>query len=504
MAQAQTPSTPPHAGGLLRVAIDTDPNCLDPQQVGNNNSLNIGRQVTDSLTDQRPDTGEIVPWLAERWSVSADSRTFTFTLRDGASFSDGTPVDAEAVKANLSAIVGLGARAALASTYLAGLTDIGTPDSRTVVISFAQPNVQFLQATSTMSLGLLAKTTLAKSPEERCQGQLIGSGPFTISSFVHNQIVKLGRRADYDWPSSLGAHQGAAYLDEIDYRVIPEAGVRNGSLLSRQIDVNTSVLPQDEQVLLARHLPIIARANPGLVYGLYPNEKDPVLGDVLVRRAINKGINRPELQAILSRYQAPASSVLAKTTPLVSDLRQALAFDPQGARALLEQDGWIAGSDGVRVKNGQRLAFKLPYWQATPFLELVQQQLRAIGLDLQLNHITISQVTALQASGTMAIQFYNLTRADPDILRTVFDANGRNVNRRSPGAVDAILAQSSAALDPVQRAALIAQAATALIADGHAIPLVELSTVIATGIGVHGLHYEASSRLQFFDTWIEP
>jgi ABC-type transport system substrate-binding protein len=103
----------PRDGGVLRVAIDTDPQCLDPQQAGNNNSLNIGRQITDSLTDQRPDTGELVPWLATHWEVSEDNTAFTFHLREGATFSDGAPIDAAAVRADLEGIVKLGARASL-------------------------------------------------------------------------------------------------------------------------------------------------------------------------------------------------------------------------------------------------------------------------------------------------------------------------------------------------------------------------------------------------------
>ncbi|ALM87369.1 ABC transporter substrate-binding protein [Bordetella sp. N] len=493
----------PQAGGTLRVALDGDPQCVDPQQPGNNTALNIGRQITDSLTDQDPKTGAIVPWLATRWKVEDDSRSFTFVLREGVTFADGSPLDADAVRANLEGIVKLGARSSLGSTYLAGLDRVDTPDAHTVVIRFKDANAQFLQATSTMSLGLLSKATLAKSPEERCQGQVVGSGPFVLQSFVHNQAVKLKRRDDYAWGSSLAAHPGRAWLDGIEFRVIPESGVRTGSLVSRQIDVNTSVLPQDEKVLQAQGLPILARSNPGLVYSLYPQESLPIGGDIAVRRALVKGINRPELQTILSQYQRAATSLLAQTTPLYIDHTADLAYDPEGAIKLLDDAGWKPGADGIRVKNGQRLTIPLEYWQSVTYLELVQQQLRAIGIDLQLKKSVIGQVNAKRDSGQLALQFYNLTRADPDILRTVFLSSGRNVNFRQPAEVDDILARSATTLDTDTRRKLVDQAVTLLLRDGHAIPLVELATVGATGKNVHGLHYEASSRLQFFDTWIE-
>ncbi|CAM3473684.1 ABC transporter substrate-binding protein [Rouxiella silvae] len=496
----------PHAGGKLVIGIDTDPNCLDPQQVGNNNSLNIGRQLTDSLTDQDPATGKIVPWLATDWQVSDDNRRFTFTLRDGVTFSDGTAFTSQSVKENLQAIVAMGARASLASTYLKGLTEVDTPDAQHVTVVFAQPNAQFLQATSTMSLGFFASKTVQATVDARCQGELVGTGPFVLTTFVHNQKVDISRRSGYKWPSSLAQHQGDSYLDGIEYRVIPESGVRFGSLVSGQLDLNAGVTPQDEPLILAKNLPIIARTNPGLVYSLYPNQSMALMADKNVRQALNLAVDRAALQPILSRYQAPASSVLAKTTPLYQDVSSELKHDPRAAADLLQKDGWVLGADGIRVKDGKRLSFTLTFWQSAPFIELVQQQFKKVGIDMQLEKAPIGQVIARQSSGTQEAEFYNLTRSDPDVLRTVFDAGpgGRNVNKRTANEIDTSLQQSSQTLDTVKRQQLVTDAAKGLIADGDAIPLVELATVIATGSNVHGFRYDASSRFQLYDTWLAP
>lgn len=157
-------SGPPVSGGTLRVAFDGDITCADGQQVGNNSALNVSRQLTDSLTDQDPETGEIVPWLAESWDVSDDSTTFTFHLRDGVSFADGTEFNAQSVKDNFESIVDLGAKSSLGSTYLAGLDGIDTPDDNTVTVRFSEPNAQFLQASSTMTLGFYAPSTSRRPP----------------------------------------------------------------------------------------------------------------------------------------------------------------------------------------------------------------------------------------------------------------------------------------------------------------------------------------------------
>ena len=493
----------PVQGGVLKVALDGDPLCVDPQQAGNNTALNIGRQIVDSLTDQDPKTGAIVPWIATRWDVAADFRRFTFHLREGVTFADGAVLDAKAVKANFEQIVALGARSILGSTYLAGLQGIETPDSHTVVIEFKQPNAQFLQATSTMSLGLLSPATLAVAPADRCQGNLVGSGPFLLKTFVHNQRVQLQRRDDYGWGSSLAAHSGKAWLDGIDFVIIPESGVRLGSLLSGQIDVDTSVVPQNEKTLEAKDFPLLTRANPGVVFNLAPNEKSPLYSEPAVRQALNKAIDRNDLRSIISRFQKPATALLASSTPYYHDFSSLLVYDPQGARKLLDDAGWHLGNDGIRVRDGQRLVLRLDYWQSTPILELIQQQLRLVGIDLHLNKTTISQVTALIASGDISLTFLNLTRADPDVIRSVFQSPGYNVNGRDPSALDQILQESAATLDSGRRQALIDQASEVLLREGHAIPLIELVTVLAHGKQVRGLHYEASTRLQFLDTWLQ-
>ena len=493
----------PVSGGTLRVAFDADITCADGQQVGNNTALNVSRQLTDSLTDQDPATGKIVPWLAESWDVSDDSTTFTFHLRDGVHFTDGTPFTSQSVKDNFEGIVDLGAKSSLGATYLAGLTGIDTPDPRTVTVRFAEPDAQFLQASSTMTLGFYAPSTLAETPEQRCTGDLVGTGPFTLTDFSPAGGASLVRNDDYRWGSALAQHQGPAYLDGIDFTVVPESGVRNGSLASGQIDVDTAVQPQDEELLDQSGFPIVDRPNPGVNYSLFPNWKKGPFTDPRVRQAVNAAVNRDELTAVLSARQKPATSVLGSTTPGYTDQSDLLRHDPDTANRLLDEAGWTGrDSDGFRTKDGARLTAPVGYWQTAPFLELVQQQLRAVGVDLQLEKKTMAETSAAQQARTNDVEFYNLTRSDPDVLRTVFDAGGRNVNNRPAGHVDDLLGDSLATTDPAARARTVGDITAELVRDGNVIPLVELSGISATAPDVHGYRYEASSRLQLLDTWL--
>ncbi|NAZ88299.1 ABC transporter substrate-binding protein [Kineococcus indalonis] len=494
----------PRPGGDLRLAIQVDSGCIDPQQVGNNDALNIGRQLVDSLTVQDPASGEVRPWLARSWEVSPDATSFTFHLRSGATFSDGTPVDSAAVKANLDGIVALGAKAQLGSTYLAGYAGTQTPDPQTAVVTFSQPSAQFLQASSTMSLGLLSPATVAADPATRCDGStLVGSGPFTVGSYTRDTEVVLDKRAGYGWAPEGARHTGEAYLDSITYQVVPESSVRTGSLASDQVDATTGIASQDLAQFEGEGFWTERRANPGIPYNFFPNESRPLFSDARVRQALSKAVDRAEVASILNPGDVAVSSALSASTPLAPDDSALLAHDPDGAAALLEQAGWTEGADGIRTKDGQRLTFTVSFWQpVSAALELVQQQVREVGIDLQLKQSTVAEQNAQQASGDYDVLLYNLTRSDPDVLRTVFADTARDVNRRPHAAVDDALAAQAATLDPARRTELVAQASQQLLAEAHSIPLFELSTVIAASSKVHDLQFEGSSRLWFHDAWL--
>lgn len=503
---AQADAGPPRPGGTLVVAVSSDQGCADPQQVTSNDSIYALRQVVDSLTDQDPDTGEIVPWLATSWSSNADATAWTFTLRPGATFSDGVPVDAAAVKANFDRVPELGARGSLPKGYLAGYagTDVAGPTEFTV--RFDEPNVQFLQGTSTHSLGLLSPDSAAASDDERCAG-VIGSGPFTLERYVTDDVTVLAKRPGYDWGSALFTHPGEAYLDRAEFRVVPESGVRAGSLQAGEIDAIASVGQQDEAPLIAAGAELPARANPGIPFGITFNHDTPLGADPAVREALARGIDRDELVAAVYPSQTrPATSALASTTPSHADQTGHLGHDPARATAVLDAAGWLPGPDGIRAKGGQRLTVPLNFAQniatTKPALELVQQQLRRIGVDLQLVERQISETAVVQQNGDFVALWGNLTRADPDILRSNYWSGGNNFYRFPAGGPldDALVAQATA-VDPAERTRQAGEAQRLLAAGHHQIPVVELTTVLGVGPTAHDVAFDASSRIQLHGTW---
>jgi len=496
----------PRSGGTLTFAVSSDAKCVDPQQVGSNDAIYSARQLVDSLTDQDPTTGKIVPWLASSWEVSPDASTYTFHLRSGATFSDGSPVDAAAVKATFDAVPKLGARATLAQGYLAGVKQTVVVDPATVRIEFGKPNAQFLQASSTFSLGVVSTATTAKSPDERCTSSVVGSGPFVFSSYTPAESVVLTRRAGYAWGSSLWKKPGEAYLDKLVFRIVPESGVRTGGLQSGQLDGIAGVAPQDEEALASAGITIQSRANPGIVFNLGLNHARPLVQDPTVRQALRQGINRKELvDTVYPKANKPATSILAGSTPLYADQSSLLGFDADAAKKGLDAAGWVPGADGIRAKGGQKLQLVV-IWANNlvtnkPALELLQQQLKAIGVGLTLKEIPIAEFTAVQKAGDFDAAWGNLTRADPDLLRSQYSSAGPNFYHLPAGPLDALLAEQAATADPAKRADLVAQAQKLIVQNADLVPVVELTTVLGLSPKVHDLAFEASSRLQFHDTW---
>lgn len=501
-------ATTPKSGGTLTFAVGSDAGCVDPQQVGSNDTIYSLRQIVDSLTDQDPATGKVVPWLAQSWEISPDATAFTFHLRPGVTFSDGGHVNAQAVKDNFDAIPKLGALASLATGYLSGYLGTEVVDDLTATVRFKQPNAQFLQASSTFSLGLVSPASVAKTAQDRCATGVIGSGSFVLATYVRNQSITLTKRTGYAWGSSAWKKQGEAYLDQLVFKIVPEAGVRSGSLQSGQVDAIGSVGRADETALKAAGVNLQPRANPGVVFNLGLNNSRPVLQDPSVRRAILLAVNRQQIvDTVYPTGTQPATSILAHTTPGYSDQRANLAFDAAKAKSLLDGAGWLPGADGVRQKNGAKLSLTV-IWFANaatnqPALELIQQQLAEIGVQIVLKELPIAQVIQAQQAGDFDASWGNLTRADPDILRSQYSTALANYYRFPATALDDLLTQQAATGDAAKRQDLVNKAQQLIVTNAYVIPVVELETELGVSSKVHDLSFEASSRIQLHDTWKE-
>ncbi|WBL19528.1 ABC transporter substrate-binding protein [Citricoccus sp. NR2] len=497
----------PVHGGTLRVAVGSDAGCIDPQQVGNNDSIYSSRQLVDSLTDQDPETGEIVPWLAEGWEINEDATEFTFTLQEGATFSNGDPVDAEAVAANLDRGVELGARASLITSYLEGYSGTEIIDERTFTVTFDEPSAQFLQATSTHTLGILHPDSAAASDDERCTG-VIGSGPFVLENYSPNEGSTFTAREDYDWGSSVWENTGAPYVDGIEFSIVPESGVRAGSLQSGQVDLIGNIAPQDAAQLTGVGAQLLDRTNPGIAMGLRLNHDHEFLSDPLVREAITRGIDREEIVDVTQVEGTPtATSVLSSTTPGYTDVSEALEGDDETVESLLAEAGFEQDSEGYWKRDGKRLSFEILWFNVaasnSATVELIQQQLAGHGIEVTLQEGQVADWQNKLNEGDYDANLSNITRADPDILRSEYHTDLKNQSRLEASELDELLDAQASEGDEEARNEIVADAQRTIVENYRLVPVYDLTTVLAAGENVHGVHFDSGSRIHLSNTWIE-
>lgn len=482
-------------------AIKEDAGCIDPQQTSVTTALNVGRQLTDSLLDQDAETGEIVPWLAESWEVSDDLTSYTFTLRDDVTFSDDTPLTSEVVAANFDAIIELGGAASLAAAYLEGYTGTEVVSDTEFTVSFDTPNVAFLQGATTMSLGILSEASATATAEERCAAP-IGSGPFVLDSYVANDSIVIDRREGYDWPSELRGHEGEAYLETITFPIITEASVRTGGLTSGEYDVIQDLPYIDEARYTTDEYTLYAKANPGVPNGFVVNTEQGLMGDETVRQAITMGVDREQINVIAGSVSGSApTSVLTSSTPGFTDLGDTLAYDPEGAAELLEADGWELGSDGIYERDGETLTVTVTAFYAQDVLEAAQQQLREVGIDLQLNMVTAGDFFGVIASGDYEMLGAGLTRTDPDVLRVLLSVDSPSRwGIVDDAELEALLQEQRETADADARQEIVDEIQQIVAERAYVIPTLETVQLHASRAGVEGIAFDSASRLNLYDT----
>ncbi|BDZ51416.1 hypothetical protein GCM10025867_36570 [Frondihabitans sucicola] len=323
---------------------------------------------------------------------------------------------------------------------------------------------------------------------------------------MQDQKIVLVRRAGYDWGSTVRGNTGEAYLTKITFLVIPEAAARIGALQSGQVDAiaypssnNISEVSSSSNVFTA--------ASAGVVYTLYPNVTNPLLAQLPVRQAIQRSIDRQEIKKVtLDATGTAATSIVSHTFPSYTNLSSQLTDSSKAVTSILTKAGWAKGSDGIWAKDGTRLSVDLQYSSPNyeQLFELIQQQLKANGIELTLKQLTAAQVTANQASGNWGLTYGNLTRPDPDVFLSSFTATYSNfITKDVDPALVKLIDDQSAEADSAERSADSKKIQKLIVSDGLGFPIEEATSVIATKKTVHGVRFTAPWWAIFGAAWIE-
>ena len=498
----------PVAGGTLQWALANDPLSMSPWGGGSgNDQLYVTRQIFDTLTEQDPSTGQILPFLASKWSVNADATQFTFTLRSGVTFSNGSALTAQVVADNFSEIVKAGAAASWVAGDFVGYAGTTVAGPLTFTVKFARPDGPFIQQLS--GVDIVAESTLKIPYDDWGTGKgVIGSGPFVLQSYTPSQSVILTRRAGYDWGPSDRANRGAAYLSGIDFTITPEASVRTGVLTSGQVEAIDSVQPQDIATLRGDGYTIVSRANPGIAFSLTFVQNNPVTEQLQVREAIADAIDPTAIRnAVLTTDFAVASSILSNDTVGYVNLSGDLSYNPAEAGKLLTAAGWTQGQGGTREKDGKPLSLTLGwvnnFGPNQDALQLLQAELQQVGVQVTLETGTVPQYLANLEAGKYQLAWGNFSNANAAVLATQFASAGTDYYKLDDSTLNGYFAQEYASGSVSTQNAWAAKAQQRIISEVYAAPVFQLTSVIATSTKVHGVQFGADSRLaQLTDAWI--
>ncbi|GAB2735976.1 TIGR04028 family ABC transporter substrate-binding protein [Arthrobacter bambusae] len=521
-SEPQSAEASPVTGGTLVYLEQQAHTNLYPPAGGFYPNGGILNQVTDKLTYQNPKTLKIEPWLAESWTSNPQLTEYTFKLRKGVTFSDGTPLDAAAVARNFDTY-GLGNRALKqpVSEVINNYDHSEVIDPLTVKFHFKKPSPGFLQGTATIGSGIVSVSTLDRSFDDLGNAKnIIGTGPFTVASEELGKEVVLKARTDYNWGPAASGHQGRAYLDSVRIVVTPEDSVRTGSLLAGQGDLIRQVQAYDEKQVTAQNFKISAPGTRGVNDSIVFRPDNPLVADVRVRQALLKATDTKEVvDTIFSANYPVATSVLAKEAIGYTDLSAKLGFDPEKAKQLLDEAGWNPGAAGIRAKDGAQLSLSiyesLPQPQNKAVLQLVAQQWAKVGVKLNVlagdsGSKTVDNLDPEKTPVAVAM----VGRADPDVIKSQFYPANRDALLQKGGTsqkvksfvdskLNALLEAETAQTDPAQRLKDVADVQNHLIDQALIIPIFEEPQVFAYAPYLHGLNFEAVGRPSLYGVWLD-
>jgi len=470
---------------------------------------NIVHSLVDRLTYYDYETGELEPWLATEFSANDDATAFSFTLREGVTFSDGTPLDAQVVANNYDLIAfGDESRNIAPTGFFPGYESTEVVSEHELIVHFAQPNALFLFATSGITSGIVAQSTLDAPDAEAAvdPSLIVGSGPYVLESQAPEEVV-IVKREGYAWAPASSPNQGEAYLDRITIRPITEVGLRPGAVSSGQVQLTRGILPADEAGLEeagAQLFRIVATDLTSNVLAVRPD--NPLTSDVRVRQALQIGFDREGLiSTILGDDYTVSTTVLNANAADAADFSEELAYDPERAAELLDEAGWVPGADGIREKDGQKLVLiaggSANNPSLTPAVDYIAQQWRelGVGVDNRFNDNSFNAVARAEAS----VPLFGSRTWIYGGLEPVFFHAGGLTTLSDPAPYQGLAADVLTTVDDAQRIANSEAFQRRLVVDeAVAIPLFDEVQTYGASSDLH-ISFTSATYPNFQSAWLD-
>lgn len=491
-------------GGIIRYAHLQEPPCVFGGWI---QQAYLSRQILDSLVTQTED-GEIVPWLAEAWTISDDQKVYTFTLKEGVSFTDGTPVDAQAIVDNFEYWIAGGNSTVTA--YIENYYESSRAvDATTFELTLTKPYSPLLSVITQAYFGIQSPTSLERSAEELCD-QPIGSGPFIVGEWKRGENISFTRNDDYNSAPATAKHEGPAYVDGIVWSFLADPTTRYGSLLSGESDVVYDI-PSVNWVQAGEQFERLQYITPGRPDVISFNTVQGVFTDELLRKAFTYSLDRQTIVESVFNGAAlyePNGAVSQSTPGYDPTIADDYTQDVDKANELLDEAGWTELDDeGYRTKDGAVLEVRIPVTtgsiltqEGATVLQVVQQQAREVGFKVTLIPVTQSELFTgaystpdsydisvgywtAPTAGIMYINFRQNLPESPNYWNSTFYNNPE---------LEAIIVEANSTLDKAEQDALYAQAQQIISDHAVAVGLYTQTTTLAISRSLKDVWLEAS------------
>ena len=508
-APAEATEAPATSGGTLTLGIPVEPETLDPGDAVYVQEQFILMNLFDSLLSISPD-GELHPGLATTWEPNAEYSEFTFTLREDVTFHDGTPFNAEAVKASFDHI---NSDAVLESGGKSLLTDHSyvetvVVDDYTVTVKFGASYPLFLRDAARQWLSISSPAALEQYGSDYGRNP-VGTGPFKFVQWDAQSQIVIERNADYNWGPEFASHQGPALLDQVVFRILPEAATRLTAFETGEIQIAGEPPALDAASLVDAGTASLENfAQPGIPAILMINSAKAPTDNVNVRKAMILAVNQEELaQTAFQELGLPAYNVVSPTTWAYDEGAANLyRYNPEEAARLLEEAGWVdSDGDGVREKDGETLTIDWPdnpAWSEA-FNELIIGYLSDVGFNVQYRSMDDGAAYEELLAGNYTLVYMYWTRPDPSPLRYLFHSENNNGggawSNFTYADLDNALADADTNTDEAARKQDYVTAQNIIMENALAIPMFTVNTSYLTAPSVQGFTFDLEGYPFLYD-----
>ena len=364
----------PQDGGSIAIGVEAEIASLDPAgALAQVSDYDIAFAIYDPLVDL-DEEGNLAPSLATEWSGSDDLRTWTITLRDDVTFSDGTPFDADAVVKQFERLKDP-ATACVCASEVALISSVTAEGADTVVFSLAEPNAFFISSL-TDAIGLIASPTATEKFGADYARNPVGTGPFVLASY---EPIVLEKNPDY-WRKDAEGRQ-LPYLDRIRVEPITESDIRLQSLRSGDIDLAQVADTGTIIDAIEADRYTVQKITGGSSLSISMNNRKPPFDDLRIRQAFALSVDRNEINSILYKgSRQVAYSQFATSSPWYAEDAGWLEYDQAAAKDLVDE----AKADGV---DPSFTLTCVPTEESRQLLNLVKQQAEKVGLEAELEFV---------------------------------------------------------------------------------------------------------------------